>query len=247
MCYNGLLSRATALLLARPLMPRRPAVLLTSPRCISTSPLFPALSREGRTFCTPLQKSKAHLLPFQSLPASLQKPRVCRHQRFSFVTRQPSLATSANSSLFFTLLHQTASHPLLFQSVAHSLCVYPGWHPEHFLNSSTLNSSCTLSCSFELRGRSTSHLFSIPSVNPEPRRALFRRSTGMPARPGRARKAFSAFPSTVNGQPSTSAQLAPRPTPLLPFPPLSPLPRFQRAIISAPRHPSSPVPLRRSK
>src|ERR1700676_1721030 len=60
---------------ARPLMPRRTAVLLTSPRSISPSSLF-------CTFCTALQKSEAHLLPLQSLPASLQKPRVCRHQRF---------------------------------------------------------------------------------------------------------------------------------------------------------------------
>src|SRR6202790_323739 len=60
---------------ARPLMPRRPAVPLTSPRDTSNPALF-------CLFCTRLQKSEAHLLPLQSLPASLQKPRVCRHQRF---------------------------------------------------------------------------------------------------------------------------------------------------------------------
>src|ERR1700676_253675 len=87
MCYNGLSSRATDLVPARPLMPRRPAVLLTSPRSISRSPALFTLTQEGSCegciFCTPLQKSKTHLLPLQSLPASLQKPRVCRRQRFS--------------------------------------------------------------------------------------------------------------------------------------------------------------------
>jgi hypothetical protein len=29
------------------------------------------------------------------------------------------------------LLHQSEAHSLPFQPVAHSLCVYPGWHPEH--------------------------------------------------------------------------------------------------------------------
>jgi len=126
MCYNGLSSRATDLVPARPLMPRRPAVLRTSPRHIPTSSLF-------CTFCTLLQKSEAHILPLQSLPASLQKPRVCRHKRLSLATRHPSLATSANSSLFITLLQQRESHPFPFQFVAHSLCVYPGWHPERVL------------------------------------------------------------------------------------------------------------------
>jgi hypothetical protein len=125
MCYNGLSSRAGDLLPARPLMPRRPAVLLIPPRSISPSSLL-------CFFCTLLQKSKAHLLPLQSLPASLQKPRVCRHQRsFNSPTLNSSTSSRALSSLFFTLLHQTESHPLTFQSLAHSLCVYPGCrHPE---------------------------------------------------------------------------------------------------------------------
>src|ERR1700676_4620754 len=84
MCYNGLSSRATDRVPARPFMftrhlfggPRRQAVLLTPPRSTSNSPLFCA-------FCALLQKSKAHPLYPQSLPASLQKPRVCRHHRFS--------------------------------------------------------------------------------------------------------------------------------------------------------------------
>src|SRR6202790_4138007 len=84
MCYNGLSSRATDRVPARPFMftrhlfggPRRQAVLLTPPRSTSNSPLFCA-------FCALLQKSNAHPLYPQSLPASLQKPRVCRHHRFS--------------------------------------------------------------------------------------------------------------------------------------------------------------------
>jgi|ERR1700676_449487 len=141
MCYNGLSSRAADLVAARPLMPRRPAVLLTSLRSTSPSSLF-------RTFCTPLQKSEAHLLPLQSLPASLQKPQVCRHKRFSPATRHSSPATSANSPLFpalspegFALLHRSESHPLPFQSVAHSSRVYLGCRPQSLLNFSTLNSS----------------------------------------------------------------------------------------------------------
>src|SRR5882724_4667509 len=31
------------------------------------------------------------------------------------------------SSLFIALLHQSVAHPLLFQSLAHSLCVYSEW------------------------------------------------------------------------------------------------------------------------
>jgi len=119
-------------------MPRRPAVLLTSPRHTSDSSLLPALpalsvegSRERCTLCTALQKSEAHLLPLQSLPASLQKPRVYHRQRsFNSPTLNSSTSSRALSSLFFTLLHQTESHPLTFQSLAHSLCVYPGCHPE---------------------------------------------------------------------------------------------------------------------
>ena len=56
----------------RHFMPRRLAVLLTSPRDLSNSSLF----------CTLLQKSKAHPLTFQSLPGSLQKHRRCHHERF---------------------------------------------------------------------------------------------------------------------------------------------------------------------
>src|SRR6202790_1009231 len=53
---------------ARLLMSRRPAVLLTFPRLISDSSLF-------CVFCSLVQKSEAHPLPFQSLARSLQKRR----------------------------------------------------------------------------------------------------------------------------------------------------------------------------
>jgi hypothetical protein len=46
-------------------MPRRPAVPLTPPHSLPDSALF-------CTFCTLLQKSEAHPLPFQPLPAFLQ-------------------------------------------------------------------------------------------------------------------------------------------------------------------------------
>src|ERR1700676_1500369 len=68
----------------RPFMPRRPAFPLTSPRYIPNSSLF-------CFFCTPVQKSEAHPLPLQSLPASLQKPRVCRPKRF-LISREEPLA-----------------------------------------------------------------------------------------------------------------------------------------------------------
>jgi hypothetical protein len=117
-------------------MSRRPAVLLTSPRHIPNSWLF-------RFFCTVLQKSEAHPLPFQPLPASLQKPQACRQERFfDLATRHSSLATSP---VFFTLLHQSESHPLNFQSFPHSLCVYPGWYPERFLLA-TRHSSLATKC-----------------------------------------------------------------------------------------------------
>ena len=83
MCYNGLSSRATDLVPARHFMPRRHAVPLTSPRSISNSALFPALSREGCIFCTLVQKSEAHPLTFQLLPVSLQKHRGWHQERTS--------------------------------------------------------------------------------------------------------------------------------------------------------------------
>src|ERR1700676_294960 len=43
------------------------------------------------------------------------------------------------SSLFWALLHQSEAHLVSFQSLPHSLCVYPGWHPERFLNPSTFS------------------------------------------------------------------------------------------------------------
>src|SRR5882724_1142206 len=58
-----------------------------------------------------------------------------------FSTSTPS-SNLARSSLFFTpicegcaLLHRSAAHLASFQSLPHSLCVYPGWHPERSSNS----------------------------------------------------------------------------------------------------------------
>jgi len=76
-------------------MPRRPAVLLTSPHYIPDSSLFLALpalftltqegslerSCGGCSSCTPAQKSEAHPLPFQPVARSLQKRRVWRQER----------------------------------------------------------------------------------------------------------------------------------------------------------------------
>ena len=77
------------------------------------------------------------------------------------------LRSISNSSLFLALsregialLHQSESHPLPFQPLAHSLCVYPGWHPDR----------SSISTGFALvrdhGTRSTG-----PRVYPEPRRA----------------------------------------------------------------------------
>jgi hypothetical protein len=130
-------------------MPRRPAVLLTPPHSIPDFSLF-------RAFCTPLQKSEAHPLPFQPLPASLQKRRTClppdrhRNSHFGIEPQEQSLppcrfyvvhgsrntlhgSRLSTSALFFALLHQSEAHPLPFQPFPHSLCVYPGWcHQERF-------------------------------------------------------------------------------------------------------------------
>jgi hypothetical protein len=57
-------------------MPRRPAVPLTPPHSLPDSALF-------CTFCTLLQKSEAHPLPFQPLPASLQNHRGWHQERRS--------------------------------------------------------------------------------------------------------------------------------------------------------------------
>jgi hypothetical protein len=108
-------------------MPRRPAVLLTSPRSIPDSSLF-------CTLCTLLQKSEAHLLPLQPLPASLQKPRVGRHKRF-LTSRQEPPAPVPFRVIFCTSHHQDEAHPLPFQSLPHSFAETPGCHPEPSLPS----------------------------------------------------------------------------------------------------------------
>jgi|ERR1700676_517240 len=125
----------------RPFMPGRPAVPLTSPRYIPNSSLF-------CFFCTPVQKSEAHPLPLQSLPASLQKPRVCRHKRF-LISREEPLALVPFPLIFCTSHHQIEAHPLSPQPLPHSYTKTPGCHPARFpfspdsfgvpFNSSTLN------------------------------------------------------------------------------------------------------------
>jgi hypothetical protein len=106
-------------------MPRRPAVLLTSPRSIPNSSLL-------CFFCTLLQKSKAHLLPLQSLPASLQKPRVCRHKRF-LTSREAPPAPIPFPVIFCISHHQNEAHLLPFQSSTHSLAETPGCPSAGFL------------------------------------------------------------------------------------------------------------------
>ena len=76
MCYNGLLLLAWISSVPALCMPRRTAVPLTPPHSLPDSALF-------RTFCTLLQKSEAHPLPFQPLPASLQNHRGWHQERFS--------------------------------------------------------------------------------------------------------------------------------------------------------------------
>src|SRR6202790_4873209 len=93
MWYNGLLSRVAVLSTTRLLMSRRQAVPLTFPRPISNSSLF-------CTFCTPLQKSEAHLLPLQSLPASLQKHRGWHQQRTSKIRDVETCPRSNLQTLF---------------------------------------------------------------------------------------------------------------------------------------------------
>jgi hypothetical protein len=103
-------------------MPRRSAVLLTSSRSIPNFSLF-------CTFCTHLQKSEAHPLPLQSLPGSLQKPRVCHQQRSPVsADRASNLQTSLHappltprsSSLFCT---RAQAIPFLFNPLR-TLCVF---------------------------------------------------------------------------------------------------------------------------
>jgi hypothetical protein len=56
--------------------------------------------------------------------------------------RTPSPGSSrALAPLFCTLLHKSETHPVPFQSVAHSLQKHPGCHPERHFNSSILNCS----------------------------------------------------------------------------------------------------------
>jgi hypothetical protein len=137
-------------------MPRRPALLLTSPRSIPNSALF-------CFFCTLLQKSEAHPFPFQPVAASLQKPQARRQQRSPLSASCAFSVSSATSVLNlrsgFTLtslllalscegsalLHQSERHPLPFQSVPHSLCVYPGCHPPRFILA-TRHSSLATKC-----------------------------------------------------------------------------------------------------
>jgi len=228
-------------------------------------------SCEGCTFCTLLQNGKAHLLTFQPLPRSSQKHGGCHQRRFPVLSASAASSVRSVTSVFsvlnpssgFTLpsfscsiVQKSRVHPLFSQSFARSLQKRRVCHHQPFFNSSTLHpstSSRTLSRSFAPPERSTSHLLSMAS-------ALFCRNTGMPARRisgGLARRggapgAFLVFPSTINCrlftpsfEGSTSATL--RPNPLLPSPPVPPLPLSQRAIIFAPRHPASPVPLRRLK
>jgi hypothetical protein len=57
-------------------------------------------------------------------------------------TSSPGLSR-ALAPLFCTLLHQSETHPVPFQSVAHSLQKHPGCHPELHFNSSTLNCSAS--------------------------------------------------------------------------------------------------------
>jgi hypothetical protein len=45
------------------------------------------------------------------------------------------------SALLIALLHRSESHLLFFQSPAHSLCVYPGWHPSSAPNFRLLTSA----------------------------------------------------------------------------------------------------------
>jgi hypothetical protein len=170
-------------------MPRRPAVLLTSPRSIPASSLF-------RTFCTLLQKSKAHPLTFQPLPASSQKRQVClpaeegRHHRFSL------------------------------------------------FNFSTLHFALTLT-------PSESALTQTTSLNPL-ESALAKNSSrkSFRIRTYEKNRGVGCIMLTIS---LTRNLCHTRPNPLLPSPPRLPLPPFPRAIIFAPRHPASPVPLRRSK
>jgi hypothetical protein len=77
-------------------MSRCSVVLLTPPHSILNSSLFLALSLEGCTFCTALQKSGAHPLTFQSLAHSLQKRRVSPTAFFKF-RRSCSLHGSRNT------------------------------------------------------------------------------------------------------------------------------------------------------
>ena len=76
MCYNGSLLPAWISSVPALCMPCRTAVPLTPPHSLPDSALF-------RTFCTLLQKSEAHPLPFQPLPASLQNHRGWHQERFS--------------------------------------------------------------------------------------------------------------------------------------------------------------------
>src|SRR6202790_5629455 len=64
-------------------MPRRPAVLLTSPRSTSASPLAcPELRRVHSPYTSFVYKNEAHPLSPQPLPHSYTKTPGCHHQRF---------------------------------------------------------------------------------------------------------------------------------------------------------------------
>jgi len=102
-------------------MPRRMAVLPTSPRAISNSSLFPALSCEG---CALLHQSEAHSVSFQSLPHSFART-PGRHQvRFpnSVDSSQPSNLPTFNalSPLEATLIDDLRVLPEISRNRPHA-------------------------------------------------------------------------------------------------------------------------------
>ena len=97
MCYNGLLSRATVLLLARPLMPRRPAVLLTPPYAPHSSLACPELQRVQSPYTSFVYQNEAHPLSPQPLPHSYTKTPGCHpelNSHFGTCTRTTRLLPS---------------------------------------------------------------------------------------------------------------------------------------------------------
>ena len=76
-----------------------------------------------------VQKSEAHPLTFQSLPASLQKHRGWWHQQRSSnrSTSNSSTSSSTDSSFFVVLDHEIEAHLLTLQLFTHSFAETPGW------------------------------------------------------------------------------------------------------------------------